>query len=72
MSTLERFAITGGSALLPSGFQDDVVITVDHGVIVEIGSEVNGAPVMDARGLRFADLASSGKFIGIAQRIEVH
>jgi hypothetical protein len=24
--------------LLPSGFQDDVVITVDHGVIVEIGS----------------------------------
>ena len=52
MSTLERFAITGGSALLPSGFQDDVVITVDHGVIVEIGSEVNGAPVMDARDLR--------------------
>lgn len=52
MNTLERFAITGGSALLPSGFQDDVVITVDHGVIVEIGSEANGAPVMDAHGLR--------------------
>ncbi|MBU4520288.1 MAG: alpha-D-ribose 1-methylphosphonate 5-triphosphate diphosphatase, partial [Gammaproteobacteria bacterium] len=52
MNTLERFAIAGGSALLPSGFQDDVVITVDHGVIVEIGSEANGAPVMDARGLR--------------------
>ncbi|MBQ0917124.1 alpha-D-ribose 1-methylphosphonate 5-triphosphate diphosphatase [Hydrogenophaga aromaticivorans] len=52
MNTLERFAIAGGSALLPSGFQDDVVITVNHGVIVEIGSEANGAPVMDARGLR--------------------
>lgn len=51
MNTLERFAITGGSALLPSGFQDDVVITVEHGVIVEIGSEANGAPVMDAHGL---------------------
>lgn len=52
MGTLERFAIAGGRALLPSGFQDDVVITVDHGVIVEIGSEVNGIPVMDARGLQ--------------------
>lgn len=51
MSTSERFAITGGCALLPSGFRDDVVITVDRGVIVEIGSEVNGAPVMDASGL---------------------
>ncbi len=52
MNTMERFAIAGGSALLPSGFQDDVVITVDHGLIVEIGSEVRGAPVIDASGLR--------------------
>jgi len=51
MNTLERFAIAGGNVLLPSGFQDDVVITVDQGVIVEIGSEVNGTPVIDAHGL---------------------
>lgn len=48
---MEQFAIAGGSALLPSGIQDDVVITVDHGVIVEIGSEVRGAQVIDASGL---------------------
>lgn len=51
MKTFDRFAIAGGSALLPSGFQTDVVITVEQGVIAEIGSEVNGAPMLDASGL---------------------
>ncbi|MBK9348476.1 MAG: alpha-D-ribose 1-methylphosphonate 5-triphosphate diphosphatase [Burkholderiales bacterium] len=51
MNTLERFAIAGGNVLLPSGFQEDAVITVDNGVIVEIGSEVNGLPFLNAHGL---------------------
>lgn len=51
MNMSKRFAIAGGKALLPSGFQADAVITVERGVIVDIGSEANGAPVLDAKGL---------------------
>jgi alpha-D-ribose 1-methylphosphonate 5-triphosphate diphosphatase len=51
MHTPERFAIAGGNVLLPSGFEKDAVITVDQGVIVEIGSEVNGIQVLEASDL---------------------
>ncbi|MFY8044415.1 MAG: alpha-D-ribose 1-methylphosphonate 5-triphosphate diphosphatase, partial [Rhodoferax sp.] len=51
MHTPERFAIAGGNVLLPSGFEKDAVITVDQGVIVEIGSEVNGMQVLEASDL---------------------
>jgi alpha-D-ribose 1-methylphosphonate 5-triphosphate diphosphatase len=51
MTSQGRFAITGGRTLLPSGIQDDVVVTVQDGWVVDIGSEVHGAPRIDASGM---------------------
>lgn len=55
MNRSRRLVIAGGHALLPNGVQSDVVITVEDGVIVAIGSEVGSRAVnvqtVDARGL---------------------
>lgn len=51
MNAQRRFAITGGHTLLASGIEDDVVITVEDGVITDIGSQTHGLAELDARGL---------------------
>lgn len=55
MNRSRRLVIAGGHVLLSSGIQSDVVLSVDDGVIVAVGSEVGSTvanvQTVDARGL---------------------
>jgi alpha-D-ribose 1-methylphosphonate 5-triphosphate diphosphatase len=55
MNRSRRLTITGGQVLLPTGVQSDVVLSIEDGFIVAIGSELgrvdSDAQTLNARGL---------------------